>query len=65
MTPNHLAPIRHAEEHETMGVAEDGSPEEQSMMLRGWQRAGALARLFYPAGRGLQTPNTVIASSSA
>ncbi|MBZ8141222.1 histidine phosphatase family protein [Rubrivivax gelatinosus] len=43
--------IRHAEKPREgeCGVAIDGSPSPQSLSVVGWQRAGALVRLFVPA----------------
>ncbi len=66
--------IRHAEkpsEDGTIsGVAEDGSQNEEELIVRGWQRAGGLARLFAPlAGRfadaRLATPDVIYASGLA
>jgi hypothetical protein len=45
--------IRHAEKPPDSpppyGVSDDGQPDAQSLTIRGWQRAGALAALFDPA----------------
>jgi broad specificity phosphatase PhoE len=40
--------IRHAEkpDPQNRGVNSDGSPEDKSLTVRGWQRAGALAAKF-------------------
>jgi len=44
--------IRHAEKPTTgdppYGVTEDGKRESESLTVRGWQRAGALAHFFAP-----------------
>jgi hypothetical protein len=46
--------IRHAEEPDKdagiQGVDERGHPDQDALSVRGWQRAGALARLFAPNG---------------
>src|SRR5215471_5095305 len=43
--------IRHAEkpDNESRGVNSDGSPDEKSLTVRGWQRAGALFAQFAEA----------------
>lgn len=52
--------IRHAEkplEHPaTAGVEIDGTPNQDSLIVQGWQRAGALVALFAPARGLLQVP---------
>jgi hypothetical protein len=44
--------IRHAEkppeDNSIAGVALDGTQDEQELIVRGWQRSGALVRLFAP-----------------
>lgn len=44
--------IRHAERpdraRDSRGVSLDGRKDEESLSVRGWQRAGALARFFAP-----------------
>lgn len=43
--------IRHAEkpaDNEDVGIEADGKPDAESLSVRGWQRAGALARFFCP-----------------
>jgi broad specificity phosphatase PhoE len=48
--------IRHAEKplgsSRPYGVTSDGEREKESLTVRGWQRAGALAHLFAPAEGG-------------
>ncbi len=60
--------IRHAEKPETKGapygVNIQGEKSDSSLIPRGWQRAGALVRLFDPLGKqraGLAVPNQLIA----
>jgi hypothetical protein len=61
--------IRHAEKpvgHD-QGVNPDGSKNDESLIVAGWQRSGGLVVLFAPARGPLQspelaTPGTVIAS---
>ncbi|MDQ3806320.1 MAG: histidine phosphatase family protein [Acidobacteriota bacterium] len=52
--------IRHAEKppHSPppYGVTDEGERESESLTVRGWQRAGALAVLFAPAGGSFQDP---------
>jgi broad specificity phosphatase PhoE len=65
MPPNRIMFIRHAEKPDNAhgGVKCDGSADEESLIVRGWQRAGALARFFYPAsGASELTPHTIFAS---
>jgi phosphohistidine phosphatase SixA len=40
--------IRHAEkpDAQSRGIAQDGSPDDRSLTVRGWQRAGALVARF-------------------
>ena len=44
--------IRHAEKPSTdnsfAGVAPDGTPDDEELIVRGWQRSGALVRFFAP-----------------
>lgn len=62
--------IRHAEKPETgfQGVEQAGTVDPESLIVQGWQRAGALAALFAPA-RGshqdpnLDTPNSLFAAT--
>lgn len=52
MAPNRIIIIRHAEKPVPAtgldGVDAAGRPDVHSLSIRGWQRAGALARLFCP-----------------
>lgn len=57
--------IRHAEEHEVPGINSDGHADSQSLTVRGWQRAGALASFFTSAERDLTTPSSIFASGVA
>lgn len=69
----HVMLIRHAEEPDQaagiLGVDEQGRPDDEALSVRGWQRAGALARLFAPCnGLGpklLAPPQTVFAATDA
>jgi len=63
--------IRHAEKPTTkppvQGVNINGTPDNESLIVQGWQRAGALAVFFAPSVGPLQnsqiaTPNFVYAS---
>jgi broad specificity phosphatase PhoE len=67
MAPTRIIFIRHAEKpgfnNQDDGIDPDGSPDVESLTVRGWQRAGALARYFSPAtGAGELTPSTVFAA---
>ncbi|MCP3725111.1 phosphoglycerate mutase family protein [Paraburkholderia sp. CNPSo 3272] len=49
MGPHRILFIRHAEKPGVAlggGVGSDGGADEESLAVRGWQRAGALARMF-------------------
>lgn len=52
--------IRHAEKPSKTppphGVTAEGERESESLSVRGWQRAGALASLFAPAGGSFHNP---------
>lgn len=60
MTARTLMLIRHAEKPERSagigGVRLDGSADEQDLSVKGWQRAGALVRLFAPVRGDLLDP---------
>lgn len=55
--------IRHAEkpdkDGEPWGVTQKGKQSKESLEVRGWQRAGALANLFAPADGHFQHPSLV------
>lgn len=59
--------IRHAEkplaDGPDFGVDEHGQPDDKSLTVRGWQRAGALAHLFFDPPPPLQMPITIVASA--
>lgn len=62
--------VRHAEKPETgiHGVKPDGRRDKEDLIVDGWQRAGALARFFYPGARGtvaagLEVPATIFAAA--
>jgi len=78
MAASKIMIIRHGEKPEDgisgtkklLGVDESGANDPESLIVRGWQRAGALARLFAPAAGaplrpGLETPNVLFASAVA
>ena len=56
MPPDQIIIIRHAQKptkkprHD--GIREDGTPDSESLIVRGWQHAGALASIFFVAGNG-------------
>jgi broad specificity phosphatase PhoE len=65
--------IRHAEKPQTSsdlyGVTAEGHRDKESLTVRGWQRAGALAHLFAPAAgrfehRSLAQPDYLFASKA-
>lgn len=55
--------IRHAEKHDEPGVTVEGRSDEHSLTVRGWQRAGALVRLFGPDADEALRPDVVYASA--
>jgi hypothetical protein len=69
MSSRRIMVIRHAEKpslDETVhGVTVDGVPNPDELSVRGWQRAGALVRLFAPldgvTGAGICTPDFLFA----
>lgn len=69
----HVMLIRHAEEPDQaagiLGVDEKGRPDGEALSVRGWQRAGALARLFAPRGgmppQPLARPASILAATDA
>jgi hypothetical protein len=67
--PAKIMVIRHAEKPDAAheGVTPHGAGDKESPIVRGWQRAGALAALFDPANGPLQNahlavPKTIYAS---
>ncbi|CAN5859334.1 hypothetical protein BH11PSE3_BH11PSE3_05510 [soil metagenome] len=56
--------IRHAEKPDgiNLGVDETGAADEQSLTVRGWQRAGAIGALF-GSPPALPTPDRIYASA--
>ncbi|MGI4745145.1 MAG: phosphoglycerate mutase family protein [Janthinobacterium lividum] len=65
MPPNQILFIRHGEEHAETGITETGRPDEHSLTVRGWQRAGALVGLFGRDERSGLRPDAIYASSVA
>ncbi len=72
-TPAKIMIVRHAEKPTGkgphFGVGDDGMQDCESLIVKGWQRAGALAALFAPPGGVLSSPHfatpTVIYASPA
>ncbi len=70
MPPARIIILRHAEkpaDGEPLGVRASGRADPESLTPRGWQRAGALARLFVPpdgrfAHPALATPTAILAT---
>lgn len=70
--PQRIMIVRHAEkpkvddQGQNIGVGMDGSHDEESLAVRGWQRAGALSVLFgspeIAQSRGLSVPRHLYAS---
>jgi hypothetical protein len=70
--PTKIMLIRHAEKpavidnENHLGIRSDGTEDKDSLIVRGWQRAGALCTLFGPAqagaGRGLAVPDHIYAA---
>lgn len=63
--------IRHSEKPSgdgtIKGISNSGDPNPEGLTVRGWQRAGALARFFSPLDQrfiepGIATPDTIFAS---
>jgi hypothetical protein len=64
MGPDKIFLIRHGEKPPPVGrpagIREDGRPDEHALIVRGWQRAGALASyFFYPRDGAVVTPTKV------
>ena len=66
--------IRHAEKPGDdgliAGVSQDGAPDSKELIVRGWQRSGALVCLFAPTAGSfshalLATPEVIFASGVA
>jgi hypothetical protein len=70
MPANRIMVIRHAEkpsdDGSILGVNAAGAGDKHELIVRGWQRSGALARLFAPLGvfadPRLAQPQTIYAS---
>lgn len=58
MPPTKVMIIRHGEKptSDKTGVDKDGSTDDEALIVRGWQRAGALARFFAPLDGHFQAP---------
>jgi broad specificity phosphatase PhoE len=58
MPPTKVMIIRHAEKPMPgkAGVDKDGEQDGEALIVRGWQRAGALARFFAPRDGHFQAP---------
>jgi hypothetical protein len=61
-TPTKIMVIRHAEKPDDthQGVTAHGDQDKESLIVRGWQRAGALAALFDPTNGPLQNANLAV-----
>jgi hypothetical protein len=61
-TPTKIMVIRHAEKPKgtDVGVTAHGSPDKESLIVRGWQRAGALTALFDPTNGSPQNANLAV-----
>src|SRR5215469_3317059 len=61
-TPTKIMVIRHAEKPDAThaGVTAHGTEDKECLIVRGWQRAGALAVLFDPANGSLQNANLAV-----
>jgi hypothetical protein len=70
MSANKIMLIRHAEkpDGDLNGVTGKGADDDKELIVRGWQRSGALVRLFAPRGGNfvdphLAQPKTIFASA--
>ncbi len=65
MSAPRIMVIRHAEKPigKNKGVLLDGTVNSESLIVQGWQRAGALAVLFDPYSGALQNPNLSVPQS--
>jgi hypothetical protein len=55
--------IRHAEKpikDQIQGVTKDGVPDKESLIVRGWQRAGALAAYFDPTSTSTRAATSTL-----
>ena len=66
--PDKIMLIRHAEKQVVpppAGVNEDGATDKHSLIVRGWQRSGALVEFFInPTRSGISTPATIFAAAT-
>jgi len=66
--PDKIMFVRHGEKPVAPppgGVLEDGSENKHALIVRGWQRAGALVAFFAkPTRPGIATPGTIFASGT-
>jgi broad specificity phosphatase PhoE len=63
--PRKIMLIRHADKPsgDAGGIASDGTDNNKSLQIVGWERAGALARFFAsPTAPGIATPTAIFAS---
>jgi hypothetical protein len=74
MTATKIMIIRHAEKPSNdgtvLGVSQDGLEDSEELVVKGWQRSGALVRFFVPSDKkfshpGLATPDVIFASGVA
>ncbi len=67
--PDKIMLIRHAEKpvsDSPAGVKEDGATNKHSLIVRGWQRAGALVAFFArPTRPGIVVPATIFAAATS
>jgi hypothetical protein len=67
--PDKIMLIRHGEKPEVpppAGVTEDGGKNKHALIVRGWQRAGALVAFFEkPTRPKISTPATIVASATS
>jgi hypothetical protein len=68
MPPDQIIIIRHAQKptkkpkHD--GVREDGTPDPESLIVSGWQHAGALASVFSVPGSRVAPPDVIFAAGA-
>jgi broad specificity phosphatase PhoE len=67
MAAQRIILLRHAEkpspDGRVQGVDANGQPNPNELSIRGWQRAGALARFFAPGGGNLGVPDALYAGA--